>query len=227
MPSPEPSDPPVMNPRSKSVTAVAASTSPRSKRLEQSWVGQRLAKYQIIELLGIGGMSVVLRAHDESIGRDVAVKILPAKFASNHTALTRFVAEAKSAGKVNHQNVVAIHEIIHEHQTHYIVMASVSGGSTEERIAKHGAYTVLDATRLTIDACQGLSAAHSLGLVHRDTKLANLLISEDGSVKISDFGLAKQTGSDTLQITQEGKVVGTPHFMSPGTMRNENGRRPK
>jgi urea transport system substrate-binding protein len=179
------------------------------------WVGRQLGKYQIKSVIGSGGMGHVYRAHDTTIERDVAIKILPVELTTNQTALRRFLAEAKSAGKLNHPNTVIVHEIAQYDDHYFIVMEFVSEGSISDRVSRHGALPVVEATRVIADACKGLSAAHAAGLVHRDIKPANLLRAQDGTVKIADFGLAKRTGDSTNQITQMGQVVGTPYFMSP------------
>lgn len=124
------------------------------------------------------------------------------------------MAEAKSAGKLNHPHTVTIHEIAHDREVHYLVMECVTGGSVGD-LQPIGGYSVADATRMRIEACKGLAAAHKEGLVHRDVKPVNLLLTEEGTVKVSDFGLAKRTSSDTLQMTQAGQILGTPYFMSP------------
>ncbi|MFI4851658.1 MAG: transporter substrate-binding protein [Gimesia chilikensis] len=179
------------------------------------WIGQQLGKYEITELLGVGGMGVVLKAYDPSIERDVAIKLLHSDVSVDEPALGRFLAEAKSAGKLSHANIVTIYEIAQEGETYYLVMEYVSGGSVESYLQAKGAFPVADATRMMIEACKGLSIAHSAGLVHRDIKPANLMLTRDGTLKISDFGLAKQTSGTALQMTQAGMIVGTPYFMSP------------
>ncbi len=179
------------------------------------WVGRRLGKYEILGVLGVGGMGVVLRGHDASIERDVAIKVLPVEFSSDKVAMNRFLAEAKSSGKLNHPNVVTIYEVGQHELTHFLVMEIVAAGSAESFLKKDGPFTVNEATRITIETCQGLAAAHKESFVHRDIKPANLLLTENLSVKISDFGLAKRTQGNTLQMTQEGQMVGTPYYMSP------------
>ncbi|WP_218933178.1 transporter substrate-binding protein [Roseimaritima multifibrata] len=194
---------------------TTANSETPSRANPRAWVGRRLGKYQITELLGVGGMGVVLKGHDVSIERDVAIKVLPGELSANKQSLDRFLEEARSAGKLNHPNTVTIFEIAQEGEDHFLVMEVVSGGSADDHIYKSGAYSTSEATRIVIESCRGLAAAHKSGLVHRDVKPANLLLTEDGTVKVSDFGLAKRTQSESLQLTQEGQVLGTPYYMSP------------
>ncbi len=181
----------------------------------EKWIGRQLGKYEITSLLGVGGMGVVLKAHDPSIERDVAIKVLPAELSADETTLHRFLAEAKSAGKLNHPNTVTIYEVAHEADVHYLVMEIVSGGSAADHLERVGPYNVSEATQLVIEACKGLAAAHGQHLVHRDIKPANLLLTQDGAAKVADFGLAKQTEMQSMMMTREGHLVGTPYYMSP------------
>jgi serine/threonine protein kinase/ABC-type branched-subunit amino acid transport system substrate-binding protein len=181
----------------------------------QSRIGQTLGKYRIIGALGRGGMGDVYRAHDPIIERDVAIKLLPEELAGDERALERFLAEAKAAGKLNHPNVVAIYEIGQEGRAYFLVMELIPGGSVADGVDRRHARHVLEATRIAIDACKGLAAAHGVGLIHRDVKPANLLKAADGSIKITDFGLAKAASGRARELTQAGVIVGTPYFMSP------------
>lgn len=191
------------------------SIDPARSTVTLAWIGQKLGRYEIRSVLGVGGMGEVYRGFDTLIERDVAIKILPKGISQNDTSLRRFLAEAKSAGQLSHANAVAIFEIGQEGDHHYLVMEFVSGGSVSDLLEDSGALSVRDATRVVADACRGLVAAHAVGLVHRDVKPANLLRAQDGQVKVADFGLAKRTLDTTRQITQAGRVVGTPYFMSP------------
>ncbi len=193
--------------------AVESSTS-----AAYQWIGRNLGKYQVTDVLGAGGMGFVLRAHDPGIERDVAIKMLAEHLATNSTSLSRFQAEAKAAGKLSHANVAAIFEIGQEGQAHYLVMELLTGGSIDDELKQRGAYTLLEATRIMIDACQGIAAAHAAGLIHRDIKPGNLVRAAERTVKVTDFGLAKPAVTETeaaMQLTQTGTVVGTPYFMSP------------
>ncbi|WP_182864713.1 transporter substrate-binding protein [Rhodopirellula sp. JC639] len=182
----------------------------------ENWIGKSLGKYEITGVLGQGGMGVVLQAHDPTLERDVAIKILTENLAANTTALSRFQSEAKAAGKLSHAHVAAIYEIGQAGSLHYLAMELLTGGSIAAELQTRGAYTALEATRILIDACRGIAAAHAEGLVHRDIKPANLVRAADGAVKLTDFGLAKfSSAGGGMQLTQSGTIIGTPYFMSP------------
>lgn len=179
------------------------------------WVGRTLGKYKITAVLGVGGMGVVLLGHDPAIVRDVAIKVLPEELSTDQSTLLRFLAEAKSAGQLNHPNTITIYEVGQEGSVHFLVMEVASGGSASTFLEQRSGYPIAEATRIVIEACKGLSAAHKRGLIHRDIKPANLLLAEDGTVKVADFGLARRTQNQTLMLTQAGQLVGTPYYMSP------------
>jgi ABC-type branched-subunit amino acid transport system substrate-binding protein/tRNA A-37 threonylcarbamoyl transferase component Bud32 len=196
-----------------STSADAPAPAPASGA--EAWVGKTLGKYQVTGVLGVGGMGVVLKARDPLIERDVAVKVLADRPAASATAVARFLAEARSVGKINHPNVVAIYEICQQEATTYLVLEYVPGGSLEDRLAARRALPVAEATRALIDACRGVGAAHAVGLVHRDIKPANFMRAADGSIKVTDFGLAKPSDGSGREFTQAGTVLGTPFYMSP------------
>lgn len=182
---------------------------------------ETLGRYDIKGMLGQGGMGMVMRGYDASIEREVAIKVLPPEIANSESALKRFEAEAKSTGKINHPNIITIYEVGQDQATHYLVMEVVTGGSVADHLDQHGAYSAREATRIAIEACQGLAAAHKQSLIHRDIKPANLLLSSEGLVKITDFGLVKQMQQESLSMTKTGQVVGTPFFMSPEQCQSE------
>ena len=194
---------------------TAPSHPPSGAASAVAWIGRSLGKYQLTAVLGQGGMGTVFRAHDPLIDRDVAVKLLPEELADDETALGRFLSEAKAVGKLNHSHVVSVYDVGQEGRAYYLVMELMPGGSASDRLDEGHAFSVLDATRVAIDACKGLAAAHTAGLIHRDIKPANLMQAADGSFKITDFGLAKPSSPRAREITQAGMVVGTPYFMSP------------
>jgi urea transport system substrate-binding protein len=196
-------------------TPVGAAPPPGTSETARPSVGSSLGKYWITGVLGEGGMGVVLKAHDPTLERDVAIKVLAGHLAADATAFARFLAEAKAAGKLNHAHVIAIHEICREGQTNYLVLEYVGGGSLGDRLAKEEPLSALEATQALADACKGIGAAHAAGLIHRDIKPANLLRAADGSIKVADLGLAKTVADTGRHLTQTGTVMGTPFFMSP------------
>jgi ABC-type branched-subunit amino acid transport system substrate-binding protein len=181
----------------------------------QSWIGRSVARYQIVELLGMGAMGVVYRAFDTLIERDVAIKILPAELAADESTRNRFLAEAKAAGRLTHPHVVALHEIGQQERTDYLVMELMGAGNLSQALQRNGPFPPAEATRVIADACQGLAAAHAAGMIHRDIKPSNLLLNAEGAVKLADFGLAKRNIAGAQSLTLTGQVVGTPYYMSP------------
>ena len=173
-----------------------------------------LGNHRIESVLGRGGMGVVYGAEDTLLGRPVAIKLLPGALATDPLLLDRFVQEARSAARLHHPNVVTIFEAGSHEGLTYLVMERVGGGSLAEAVGA-GPLPWREATEVIAQACRGLASAHRAGLIHRDIKPANLLRAEDGSIKIADFGLAKLVDGFTQQITQTGRVLGTPAFMSP------------
>jgi Tol biopolymer transport system component len=190
--------------------------------------GSSLGPYEILGLIGAGGMGEVYRARDARLGRDVAVKVLPAAFAADRERLRRFEQEARSAGRINHPNILAIYDVgTHEGQP-YLVTEYLAGQTLRERI-EDGALPARKAVELAIAFAYGLAAAHEQGIVHRDLKPENLIITPDGRLKILDFGLAKltrpdeegsgHTGATAPADTGPGTVWGTVGYMSPEQVR--------
>lgn len=178
----------------------------------------KLGKYVIRSKLGQGGMGAVFLAFDPMIEREVAIKVLPPAVANNPQALERFLSEAKATGKLNHPNVVAIYDIGQHEDLYYIVMELLGGSSLSDVVVQKGALSWQDACRITAEAAEGLAAAHSAGLVHRDIKPENLMLTQEGAVKVVDFGLSKLTdaANDTREaVTKAGQILGTPQYMSP------------
>ncbi len=173
-----------------------------------------LGFYEVIEVVGRGGMGVVLRAHDPKLNRMVAIKVIAPELAANAMAVKRFLREAVAAAAVSHDHVVTIHAIDEGNRPPFIVMEYVAGESLQQRIDREGALGLQEILRIGMQIAAGLAAAHQRGLVHRDIKPANILV-ESGieRVKITDFGLARAV--DDLGITQAGQIAGTPQYMSP------------
>jgi len=179
-----------------------------------------LAHYEILEILGRGGMGLVLRGVDVKLNRPVAIKVLAPQLAANAVARQRFQREAQAAAAVSHPHVVNIHAVDEWNGLPYLVMEYVSGLSLQQRIDGTGALPLAPLLRIGTQIAAGLAAAHAQGLVHRDIKPANILL-ENGieRVKITDFGLARAI--DDVTMTQAGAVYGTPLYMSPEQARGE------
>jgi serine/threonine protein kinase len=154
--------------------------------------GTRLGPYEIVALLGAGGMGEVYRARDPRLGREVAIKVLPVAFSADPERLHRFEQEARAAAALNHPNILTVHEIgTHDGQPY--VVSEVLDGQTLRDALGHGMLPVKKAIEYTMQICQGLAAAHEKGIVHRDLKPENVFVTNDGRIKILDFGLAKLT----------------------------------
>jgi serine/threonine protein kinase len=173
-----------------------------------------LGEYEILEVVGRGGMGIVFRALDPRLNRIVAVKVLAPELASQATAVQRFLREARAAATVNHPNVVNIYHVEDKHRPPFLVMEFIPGRSLQQKIDERGALSVKEILRIGMQAAAGIAAAHAQGLVHRDIKPANILL-ENGveRVKITDFGLARAV--DDVGMTKTGQVLGTPQYMSP------------
>jgi non-specific serine/threonine protein kinase len=189
-------------------------------------IGKKIVHYEVIDLLGRGGMGEVYRARDTKLDREVALKFLPEPFASDKTRLRRFRNEAKALATLHHPHVAAIFGIEESDEACFLVMELVEGQDLQQ-VLKDGAMEPARAVELTSQICEGLEAAHAKGLVHRDLKPANIKIGSDGKVTILDFGLAKMVQHDsdpdaeTLlpdsadALTKAGSAVGTVHYMAP------------
>ena len=180
----------------------------------------RLGPYQVVELIGRGGMGVVLKAHDPALNRFVAVKVLAPHLDGGVSARRRFAREAKAAAAVSHEHVVAIYAIDTAGKLPYLVMQYVAGKSLQDRIDAEGQLPTLDILRIGMQAAEGLAAAHVQGLIHRDVKPSNILL-ENGveRVKLTDFGLAMAV--DDASLTQSGLIAGTPQYMAPEQARGD------
>ena len=175
-------------------------------------IGQIISHYEVIEKLGGGGMGVVYKARDTKLGRIVALKFLPPHLSADAVAKNRFIHEAKAASALDHANLCTIHEIGETTDGRlFIVMAYYAGETLKAKIAR-GPLLLDEAVAYTVQMAQGLAKAHTRGIVHRDVKPANVMVTDDGVVKILDFGIAKVAD---VQMTQTGATLGTVAYMSP------------
>jgi serine/threonine protein kinase len=180
----------------------------------------RIGTYEIVGLLGRGGMGIVFKAFEAPLNRYVAIKLLAPLYLGSGAAKQRFVREARSSASVMHENVVGIHAISEWQGVPYLVMTFVRGESLQKRIAHRGALSLREVLRIGLQVAQGLAAAHAQGLMHRDIKPANILLeSEVERVKITDFGLARAV--DDIRLTGSDTLLGTPEYMSPEQARDE------
>ena len=210
-----------------SITATSHASSDHVDRLgflgESNEPGSlgRFGRYEIREILGSGGMGVVMRGFDPALDRQSAIKVLAPELATNAAARHRFSREAKSAAAVVHEHVVPIQTVDEENGLPYLVMPVIEGNSLEQRVGQSGPLKIQEVLRIGSQVAAGLAAAHGQGLVHRDVKPANILL-ENGveRVMITDFGLARAV--DDANMTQSGVIAGTPQYMSPEQARGND-----
>jgi len=181
-------------------------------------IGQTISHYKILEKLGAGGMGVVYKAYDTALKRDVALKFLPADLTRDESARKRFIHEAQAAAALNHPNICAVHEIGESEEQLFIVMPLVEGQSVRGKL-QGGPLPVGDALDVALQVGRGLAKAHGIGIVHRDVKPGNVLLSGDGQATVVDFGLAKL--ATQTRLTKTGMTVGTVGYMSPEQARGE------
>ncbi len=185
---------------------------------------RRLLHYRIIQKIGQGGMGEVYKAEDTKLGRNVAIKLLPRSATENQIAKRRFLQEAQSASALNHPNIVTIFAIEEADGFDFIVMEYVEGETLKGRVEQHGALPLNTLLEIGIQIADALEAAHSINLIHRDVKSANILITTRGHAKVTDFGLAKlirtvadrpDEASTLANLTDSGTILGTAAYMSP------------
>jgi serine/threonine protein kinase len=176
--------------------------------------GRRVGRYVVEEHLGGGGMGLVYRARDTQLGRPVALKFLPPHLAWSEEAEERFVREAQATARLDHPNIATVHEIGEtDAGRHYIAMAYYDGETLKEKLTREGALPVDEAVGYAIQIAEGLQRAHAAGIVHRDVKPANVIVTGRGTVKLVDFGLAQMV--ERSRLTNPGRRLGTAAYMSP------------
>lgn len=211
--------------------ALEAAAKMLGKDASRSLVGRRIGSYQVLSLLGAGGMGEVYEARDSKLGRNVAIKVLPAAFEHDAERLARFQREARMLAALNHPNIATIYGLEQSEGVHYLVMELVAGHTLAER-ASAGALSIEEALKIGGQIAEALEAAHEKGVIHRDLKPANVKVTPEGRVKVLDFGLAKAFAGDggldlsnapalTAMGTEEGRILGTPAYMSPEQARSK------
>ena len=191
-------------------------------------IGKTIAHYQILEKLGEGGMGVVYKARDTHLDRLVALKVLPPEKVADPERKRRFVQEAKAASALNHPNIITIYDINQENGLDFIAMEFVNGKTLDQLLGRRG-FRLGEVLKSAVEIADALARAHAAGIVHRDLKPSNIMVTEEGLVKVLDFGLAKlvepresddwaetlATRRDEAADTEEGTIVGTVAYMSP------------
>ncbi|NNH22983.1 serine/threonine-protein kinase, partial [Pseudokineococcus marinus] len=175
--------------------------------------GDVLGRYELVDRVAVGGMGEVWAARDEVLGREVAVKILKEEFTGDPGFLERFRAEARHSAGLSHPNIAGVYDYGEVEGSAYLVMELVPGAPLSDLIAREGPMDPLRAVRVMAQAASGLGAAHAAGVVHRDVKPGNLLITPDGDVKVTDFGIAR--AGDQAPLTRTGQVMGTAQYLAP------------
>jgi serine/threonine-protein kinase len=182
-------------------------------------IPERIGKYEIRQELGKGGFGQVFLGFDPTVGRQVAIKVLASDGDPN--SLRRFRHEASAAGNLHHKNIVTIHEFGEDGGTFYIAMEYLEGRDLQHIIAAPNTLSILDKIRIMSEAAEGLQCAHLNGIVHRDVKPANIMVLQDGSVKLMDFGIARLTRDHSTRLTETGFLIGSVFYMAPEQL---NGR---
>jgi eukaryotic-like serine/threonine-protein kinase len=168
-------------------------------------------RYEILEQIGTGGMSDVYKAKCHKLNRYVAIKVLKPEFSQDKTFVSKFRVEAQSAAGLTHPNIVNVYDVGDENGIHYIVMELVEGITLKKYIEKRGRLPYKEAISIAIQVANGMEAAHNHNIVHRDIKPQNIIISKDGKVKVTDFGIAKAASTATINSSAMGSV----HYISP------------
>ena len=191
----------------------------RRKQLAER-IGQKVGRYEIIDVLGRGGMGEIYKARDRALERDVALKFLPIDLAQDKTSRQRFLREARSLAKLDHPNIPGVYAIEKLDETYYIAFQYVEGRNLLRVLSQEKPVGVGRALRIIRQVAEALSATHAHGIVHRDIKPENIMVESDDSVKVLDFGLAKPMRGGT-RITQTDMYLGTPEYCSPEQIRGE------
>lgn len=185
--------------------------------LPEPQIGQVFGKCTLKRMIGKGGMGTVFLAEHLFLKRAIAIKILDWDMSNNPEEMARFEREAIAAAKLDHDNIVTIHDVDEVQGRPFIVMEYVEGEDLEHLITRKGALPTVKAARIVREVAAALEHAHARGVVHRDIKPANILLRQDGKIKITDFGLAQPMGHS--EQNEDGSVTGTPHYASPEQIR--------
>lgn len=171
-------------------------------------------RYKIISKIGVGGMADVFKGEDLLLGRPVAIKVLHQNFAGDDDFVARFKREAQAAGKLSHPNIVSMYDVGFDQGYHYIVMEYIEGETLKEYITRHERLSIDNAVKFTIAIAEGLEHAHAMGIVHCDIKPHNVLITKQGRIKVTDFGIARAMNAGTTMMYTN-SIMGSAHYLSP------------
>ena len=188
---------------------------------DEQRVMQQIPGYQIISKLGAGAMATVFKARQLSLDRIVAIKVLPKRLSENKEFVDRFYMEGKAAARLNHPNIVGAFDVGEAGGYHYFVMEYVEGQTVFDHIAEGNPYSEKDAINIVIQICKALVHAHENGLIHRDVKPKNIMITPSGVAKLADMGLAREKDDQEAAQAEAGKAYGTPYYISPEQIRGE------
>ncbi|HEX3641945.1 MAG TPA: serine/threonine-protein kinase, partial [Ktedonobacteraceae bacterium] len=182
-------------------------------------IGATLGNYRVLDTLGQGGMAKVYKAHQETLGRDVAIKVLPPWYAADRNFVERFNLEARLVARLSHPNIVTVHDANEQNGHLYIVMQLVDSGTLKQRLDQHQkeghVMGIEEVVSIFTQLADALAYAHDQGIIHRDIKPVNVLMDRSGRPILSDFGIAKVLASTQDNLTRPGAGVGTPEYMSP------------
>ncbi|MCE5324788.1 MAG: serine/threonine protein kinase [Planctomycetaceae bacterium] len=182
---------------------------------------QQIPGYQLLDKLGSGAMATVFRAKQLSLDRMVAVKVLPRKLSENAEYVERFYREGKAAAKLNHPNIVQAFDVGENAGFHYFVMEYVEGHTLWDELASGKVFSEAEALKVIIQIARALEHAHKQGLIHRDVKPKNIMVTPDGTCKLADMGLARQAADEKIAVEEAGRAFGTPYYISPEQIRGE------
>jgi len=189
--------------------------------IDEARPSHRIPGFQILEKLGSGAMATVFKAKQLSLDRIVAIKILPKRLSENPEYVERFYKEGRAAAKLNHNNIVQAIDVGEAGGYHYFVMEYVEGKTVYDDLSKGSVYSEADALDIIIQIADALQHAHERGLIHRDVKPKNVMLTPDGVAKLADMGLAREAADEAAAAMEAGRAYGTPYYISPEQIRGE------
>ena len=195
----------------------------QSKQDEQASLGEtQIPGYQLLERIGSGANGIVYKARQLSLDRTVAIKVLPQRLSENESFVERFYAEGRAAARLQHPNIVQPIDVGHAGPYHYYVMEFVEGQTASDLLEAEVRLEEQDAARIILDIAKALEYAHNAGLIHRDVKPQNIMLTSDGMAKLADMGLARAVSDNELAEAEKGKAIGSPYYISPEQIRGRS-----